>query len=372
MTDGHSSRYGELVHVANQENNCEPLIRLAQSSAVTQMLDQIFHRFHAAYVKGATAIARAYEGSVAARDGSIHDLYKCTKQTVVVIVSRLHEGGTCSWITAWEIISAWAKVGFTIVGMDVNLLISNPKIIQSAPPPPSELRSLSAAFDNPDKLKEGTKKYLEAKCLHFEKLSAQLRTDPETVQEIVLQCAAPTATPEQAAFASKWKVDLDREPSSRKVHTDAINEDKDWYRVTGLIGRNVKCCEGRAASKKKADDAKKKKASKSAEAINLKTQYHLCRRGVCTCGCDPCVAVDYAYCYMCEQKGRIYMKRTACVNKSCVAQRAAMPNLAAPPPPPHAPPSPALPPAAAVAPANPAGFVLQPGPVAPSALTGSS
>ena len=106
--------------------------------------------------------------------------------------------------------------------------------------------------------------------------------------------------------------------------------------------------------------------------INLKTQYHLCRRGECTCECDPCAAVDYAYCYMCEQKGRIYMKRAACVNKSCVAQRAAMPNLAAPPPPPHAPPSPALPPAAAVAPANPAGFVLQPGPVAPSALTGSS
>ena len=368
MTDGHSSRFDESVNKANLDNNCRVLIRLANSSAVTQMLDQVFMHFHNAYCKG----VKVLEDQHKLKRKSDSDAFVMTKKLVVIVVSFLHMGGNCSWAPSWIFIGAWARVGFGLDGMDVELLLRNTKVRRAggstAAASATPNRSISTVFKNTGNLKEGTVAYFKAAYEFSQAQMKELYALPPVLEEIITQCKSSDATPEEQALYAICRADMERSPCQARITTGAKPKRK-WNQVTSLIDMNQEMIGQRNDAAKK---SKQKKASAVANKMKLRglaTKWAQCKHH-CACASgarnpSKCVFLEYFYCEVCDAEGRSYIKKKKCDRRDCLDITA---GVQPPPAPPLEPandlPGPPLaaPPAASPAPAPHAAMLAGPAP----------
>ena len=170
------------------------------------------------------------------------------KTVVATIVAMLHLGGTCSWATPWAFTSAWDKIGFDDDGMNVELLLDNPKIIRTAAiEPATPVRSIPRVFPNEAKLDPGTKAYLAAENTFLKSQVSGPRMSPETYSEVSLRCGAPTAGPEGRAFAGMYPNDLARGPN----RTQSKARKRPFTQTTGTIDMNNELIAERGANLEK-------------------------------------------------------------------------------------------------------------------------
>lgn len=123
-TDGHASRYDYLVAVLCKELNIRLNIRAGATSWVTQMWDQIFHKFTEAYTYHAMIMVRSFN---LLKENQFAE-FKMHKKTVLGIICHMHRGGGCTWATPGLIVGAFEKVGIHWHGIEVKQLLAHPQI----------------------------------------------------------------------------------------------------------------------------------------------------------------------------------------------------------------------------------------------------
>mmetsp|Transcript_32213 Transcript_32213/g.97089 ORF Transcript_32213/g.97089 Transcript_32213/m.97089 type:complete len:795 (-) Transcript_32213:64-2448(-) len=330
-TDGHASRYDvlQLNECLKEEIKVRPNIRLGASSWLTQMWDQIFHKFTYEYTRlGMMMVTRHNRERT-----NKYDVFVMSKRTVSSIVASMHHGGVPTWVKVSEICGAWEKVGFTRGGISVSALLDNPLISGAAAsdtrfkkanglPQPVGVRSPpQEEMDTPEGMRRGHNlRYLK---FQVERLKAekQRRLDFEETYfhyESRKLTAAEIADTEMIAQASAVQ-----HGESLQLRLTINSETGD---ILGRGGEYIKEKRKRAAEQQASEQEAKKKKLLQAE---LTAQFMKCSSGTCSCGRPECMTKSLHFCQSCFMDGRPSVQKSQCKKEICDAGKVTKAALAA-------------------------------------------
>ena len=315
MTDGHGSRYALEILKRSAELRCEPLIRLANSSAVTQMLDRIFQFFHAMY----TYLAKLLESRYRQEHKDINNMFKYNKQTVVHILRVMHEHGVAMWAPRAKVLDAWSKVGYNMIdGMNVEMLVSHPMVRKTVVDADVDVDDvIRQDFANPSAYKEGTMLYMQAERAHLKAQVESFKTNPHTIAEALMATNQNVPISALAIFGAG--------ALSAKTPGSARGTQVRVTLTTGLIARNAHLKQVQADSVFKKEKSAANKVQKVEDQRTIYTQWQACTEGACSCGAatvKECFKEVYFYCEDCFHKKKAhYMKKTLCGVADCKWKR---------------------------------------------------
>eukprot|EP00040_Diaphanoeca_grandis_P039478 m.259163 g.259163 ORF g.259163 m.259163 type:complete len:897 (+) comp37639_c0_seq1:202-2892(+) len=327
-TDGHYSRKGDESLNTALQLNIHIQIRKGGASFITQMWDQVFHKFADEYQKYVGGIRANFE----CERTNQYEQFKMTKQVVTCIISNMHINGLCTWCTPGDILQAFEKVGITRAGLNVALLLENPLVTNSTNkattstlfaktslpiPLPAPRPTL---YETPPGTRKDISEYSAAKIKHLEARLLSFEQLPEDITEALLRLKQPSEY--EKSFAEPLTTMLSKE-GPRTQHQVA-DTNRDVNTASGVITKMAWLLdkkkeqkenrEGKAAAKKTQDDV----------YLSLRDRFFKCKASAtCTCGEERCLRLIYHYCEECDKRGTDKcVQKTVCQKQVCKSARA--------------------------------------------------
>eukprot|EP00040_Diaphanoeca_grandis_P011114 m.56874 g.56874 ORF g.56874 m.56874 type:complete len:747 (+) comp22310_c1_seq1:702-2942(+) len=318
-TDGHYTRKADEVLLKGLELNIHVQVRYGASSFITQMWDQVFHKFADEYNKLTDAIVAVHR----AERTNTHASFKMTKQYITGIIASLHQFGNCAWCSRGCLLEAFDKVGITYAGLNTNRLLENPLVTNSnnaalkaarfksvSLPTPRTVLPRPAEFQTPPGMRRTMTPYSSLKVQCLQAKIDNLLYSPQDIAEAQAEMIAPT--PFQLATAVPLMTMIDDD--SNNGHHLNIGQ------VSGNLSQNAELLGVRAQQRAARATSTINKQNKDTEYLALRTKYFSCEAAdPGTCGCvTGCPLTIYKYCRMCDLGGRPALQKSRCRKQACL------------------------------------------------------